>query len=104
MMRVELSPTGKFEINLGDGVTHVLSREKALRLAAWIEELADDGIVGKVFFVEAPGFEGYATVLGVNNDDTVRVKSSYTGEIYIVSKDDLVESIVNDPLVKSEAG
>ena len=41
MMRVELSPTGKFEINLGDGVVHVLSREKALRLAAWIEELAD---------------------------------------------------------------
>ncbi len=49
----------------------------------------DDSIVGKEFFVESPSFEGFAEVLGVNNDDTVRVKSAYTGAIHIVEKDDL---------------
>jgi len=89
MMRVEISPTGNFEINLGDGVVHVLPREKALRLAAWINELADNSIVGKRFFVETTAIEGFVTVLGVNDDDTVRVKSDCSGEIYLVEKDDL---------------
>ena len=39
MMRVEISPTGKFEINLGDGITHVLPPHKAKMLAKWIFEL-----------------------------------------------------------------
>ena len=48
-----------------------------------------DSIIGKTFFIEGPSFEGFAEVLGVNDDDTVNIRSSYSGKIYIVEKDDL---------------
>jgi len=51
--------------------------------------LKNTGIVGKPYFVESSGYEGIAIVLSVNNDDTVNVRSDYTGQIHIVEKDDL---------------
>jgi len=54
-----------------------------------------DGIVGKIYFVESPGFEGYAVVKSVNDDDTVNVLCEYSGRIHIVEKDHLAE----DPVV-----
>ena len=68
--------------------------------AAYAERIANDivvsqggpdknSIIGRVFFIEGPSYEGFAEVLGVNDDDTVTVRSEYTGKIYIVEKDDL---------------
>jgi len=50
-----------------------------------------NSIIGKTYFVEGPSFEGFADILGVNNDDTVSVRSVNTGKVYIVEKDDLVD-------------
>ena len=50
----------------------------------------DDSIIGKQFLVESPDFEGVATALGVNNDDTVRVQDDYSGEIHTVNKEHLI--------------
>ena len=40
-MRVELSPTGNLELNLGNGEIYIMSQERATRLANWIKELYD---------------------------------------------------------------
>jgi len=86
-----------------DDVNSALSGVAALcsiinTLQARIEKLESvhagtGGIVGKMFFVEAEGFEGLAEVLSVNNDDTVNIRSDYNGAIHVVSKDDLSEWI-----------
>lgn len=49
--------------------------------------------IENVWLVESPNFEGLAEVLSVNDDDTVNVRSDYTGAIHIVNKSDLVESL-----------
>ena len=60
----------------------------ARALAQYIQRTMqiDNGIVGKIFFVEAPDFEGMAEVTGVNDDDTVRLRADWSGQIYTVYK------------------
>jgi len=48
-------------------------------------------IPGTVFFVVAPDFEGLAEALRVNNDDTVTVRSEWSGALYTVEKCHLYE-------------
>jgi len=80
-------------------IRYTPSRPDSIRRATEIAEMlvaannAGTGIVGKMFLVESGGFEGLAEVLSVNNDDTVNVRSDYTGAIHIVTKDDLSEWI-----------
>lgn len=64
-------------------------------LAKYIERhmKAEYSIVGKKFFVESVNFEGIADVLGVNDDDTVHIRSENTGAIYIVDKADLSDDL-----------
>jgi len=53
----------------------------------------DDGIVGKLFFVDAAVFQGVADVVSVNDDDTVQVRSAWSGKIYTVQKADILKEV-----------
>lgn len=55
-----------------------------------------NSIIGKMYMVRASGFEGFATILGVNDDDTIHVRSYWSGEIYKVEKNDLIEEAFPD--------
>ena len=89
-MEAKMTPEEKqaYEWALNQKFNSVAARYARV-LAQYIErtvQIEDNGIVGQMFFVEAPNFEGDAEVLGVNDDDTVRVRSDWSGAIYTVDE------------------
>lgn len=64
----------------------------ARTLAQYIQRIqVDTSIIGKMFFVESPNFEGIAEILAVTDSDVVSVKSDYNGAIYFVDKSCLIK-------------
>lgn len=79
----------------GFGISHnvaYLTKDKLVELRNQLNQILDsDTIIGKSFFVEAPNFEGIATVISVADSDVVSVKSDYNGAIYLVDKSTLTQ-------------
>jgi len=61
------------------------------------DEIVEEDIIGRSFYIEDEYFEGFGEVLEVRNDDRVVIKSVDTGRVYVVDKESVKKAMDEVP-------